>query len=163
MRLMRVCIVTAGLLMAAPLSIAAQVTAPFTVSATVVRGCAISAGDLTFGNYPAIAVPPTVLGTSTISVTCELGDTYTIGLSDGVNAVGVQRRMARVAVPVAYLSYNLFQDAGLAVIWRDTGPTRVSGVGSGAAQLYTVYGQLPGAQTVPVGAYIDTVTVTVRN
>lgn len=160
---MRVCIIVAGLLTAAPLSMAAQVTIPFTVSATVMRGCAVSATDLVFGNYPATAAPPTVLATSTINVTCELGDTYTIGLSDGANATGTQRRMLRIAPPVAYLNYNLFRDAGLTQAWGDTGPTRLAGVGTGFVQAHTVYGQLPGGQIVPVGAYIDTVTVTVRN
>ena len=160
---MRVCIFAAGLLTAAPLSMAAQVTIPFSVTATVMRGCAVSATDLVFGNYPATAAPPTVLATSTISVTCELGDTYTIGLSDGANPSGTQRRMLRTAPPVAYLSYNLFRDAALTQVWRDTGPTRLPGVGTGLLQAHTVYGQIPGGQIVPVGAYIDTVTVTVRN
>jgi spore coat protein U-like protein len=160
---MRVCIIVAGLLTAAPLSMAAQVTIPFTVSAMVVRGCAVSATDLVFGNYLATAAPPTVLATSTISVTCELGDSYTIGLSDGANVTGTQRRLLRTAPPAAYLNYNLFQDAALTQVWRDTGPTRLPDVGTGLMQVHTVYGQIPGGQIVPVGAYIDTVTVTVRN
>lgn len=162
MRAMRV-VVIAGLLMAAPLCIAAQVNAAFGVSATVVRGCAIATSDMNFGTYPAIPVPPTLLATSTVTVTCELADTFSIGLSDGVNASGAQRRMARVLGPVSYLNYNLFQDAGLTQPWRDTGPTRFDGIGSGGPQVFTVYGQLPGAQVVPLGAYADTVTVTVRN
>jgi spore coat protein U-like protein len=163
MRAVRVLAVTAGLLMAAPLSMAATVTAPFAVTATIVRGCAIAATDMAFGVYPAIASPPTLLATSTISVTCEVGDTYTIGLSDGANASGTQRRMARTAAPIAFLNYSLFQDAARTVVWRDTGPTRKSGVGNGFAQQHTVYGRLPGAQVVSLGAYVDTVTVTVRN
>ena len=118
---------------------------------------------MNFGAYPALPTAPTLSTTSTISVTCDLGDTYTIGLDDGSNASGTQRRMARIALPVAYLNYGLYQNAAHTQIWRDTGPTRVSGIGSGAAQVYTVYGELPGAQIVPLGAYIDTVTVTVRN
>jgi spore coat protein U-like protein len=163
MRSMRKLALMAGLLTAAPLSMAAQVTVPFAVTATVVRGCAIATTDLAFGVYPAIASPPTLLATSTISVTCELGDTYTIGLSDGANASGTQRRMARTVAPINYLNYNLFQNAARTQVWRDTGPTRVSAVGNGFAQLYTVYGQLPGAQVVPLGSYVDTVTVVVRN
>ena len=162
MRRLRVLAMMAGLLIAAPLSIAAQVTVPFAVSATVVRGCAIAATNMNFGSYSPLPTGPTLSTTSTISVTCELGDTYTIGLDDGINNSGTQRRMARPA-PVAYLNYGLFQDAAHTLIWRDTGPTRVSGTGSGAPQVYTVFGQLPGAQVVPLGAYIDTVTVTVRN
>jgi spore coat protein U-like protein len=168
MRTVRVIAVIAGLLTAAPLSIAGQVTLPFAVSATVVRNCVIAATDLAFGVYPSIASPPTLLGTSTVSVSCQLGDTYTIGLSNGVNAtgggIGAQRRMARTAAPISYLNYSLFRDAGLTQPWRDTGQTRVNATGTGSAQSYTVFGQLPGGQGgVPVGSYVDTVTVTVRN
>lgn len=166
MRAWRELLVTAGLLMAAPLSIAAQVSAPFAVTATVVRGCTIAATDLAFGVYPAIASPPTVLATSTIQVTCALGDTYTIGLNNGVNAGGgpfAQRRMARTTAPLDYLAYNLFKDAARTQNWGDTGPARVSGTGTGSAQVHTVFGQLPGGQVVRVGPYVDTVTVTVRN
>lgn len=163
MRKLRVLALSAGLLGAAPLCFAAQVTVPFAVSVTVVRGCIIATTDLAFGSYPAVAAGPTVLATSTILVTCELADTYTIALDDGVNRAGVQRRMGRTAAPVQYLNYNVFRDAARTLPWGDNGGTRVNAVGTGAAQSYTVFGELPGAQIVPAGAYVDTVTVTVRN
>lgn len=162
MRILRVIALSAGLLSAAPLCFA-QVTVPFAVSATVVRGCIIATTNLAFGSYPAVAAGPTVLATSTVQITCGLGDTYTIGLDDGVNRAGSQRRMARTAAPVNFLNYNLFQDAARTRPWGDNGGTRVNAVGTAAPQSYTVYGQLPGAQIVPAGAYVDTVTVTVRN
>ena len=163
MNLRRFLSVAAGLLTAAPLVMAAQVTTPFAVTATVVRGCLISATDLAFGNYPAIAGSPAILGTSTVRVTCQLGDTYSIGLNDGANAAGGQRRMAGTTAPIGYLNYNLFQDPARTIAWGDTGTTRFGTVGTGTAQTFTVYGQLPGGQVVPVGAYVDTVRVTVRN
>lgn len=155
--------VVAGLLTAAPLSFAQQASLPFTVSAMVVRGCAITIPDLAFGTYQALAAPPEVLATTTVTVTCELNDTYTIGLSDGANANGQQRRMARVPASGNFLNYNLFQDAARTQEWRDTGQTRRDAVGTGAPQSFTVYGQLVGGQSVPAGPYVDTVTVTVRN
>lgn len=161
MRKLRVIALSAGLLSAAPLCIAAQVTAPFAVSATVVRGCIISTTNLAFGSYPAVTAGPTVLATSTIQITCELGDSYTVGLDDGVNRSGSQRRMA--GPPASYLNYNVFRDAARTLPWGDNGGTRISAFGTGAAQSHTVFGELPGAQVVPAGAYVDTVTVTVRN
>lgn len=163
MRIRRLFAVAAGLLTAAPLVMAAQVTTPFAVTVTVVRGCIISATDLAFGLYPALATPPQVLATSTIRVTCELGDNYSVGLNDGANDAGTQRRMARTTAPLGYLNYNLFQDPARTILWRDTGQTRLDAVGTGTAQIHQVYGQLPGGQVVPVGAYVDTVTVHVRN
>jgi len=37
----------------------------------------------------------------------------------------------------------------------------VSGTGTGAAQVLTVYGRIPANQTALIGNYTDTVTVTV--
>lgn len=163
MRAVRRALFAAGLLTAAPLALAQQVSAPFTTSAMVVRGCAIATNDLAFGTYQAMAMPPDVLATTTVTVTCELGDTFTIGMSDGANPNGQQRRMARVPASGAYLDYNLFRDPARTLPWRDSGPTRMASIGTGMAQSFTVYGQLPGGQIVPAGPYVDTVTVTVRN
>lgn len=167
MRATRIALSTAGLLLAAPLSMAAEVSTPFQVSANVVRNCAIAATDLAFGAYAGVAGSPMVLGTSTITVTCNVGDTYTIRLSNGANALGggpsAQRRMASVAAPVAYLNYALFRNAARTQTWRDTGNQWIGGTGTGAAQSYTVFGELPGSQVVPMGPYVDTVTATVRN
>jgi spore coat protein U-like protein len=163
MRTVRVIAMCAGLLSAAPLCIAAEARTSFAASATVVRGCIIATTNLAFGSYPAVAAGPTLLATSTIRVTCQLGDTYTIGLDDGVNRTGSQRRMARTSAPVSYLNYDVYKDASRTQAWGDTGGTRVSAVGTGGVQTYTVFGRLPGAQVVPAGAYVDTVTVTVRN
>ena len=88
MRTLRTLAVTAGLLTAAPLCIGAQVTTTFTATANVVRGCAIATTNMNFGVYPALATAPTLSATSTITVTCELGDTYNIGLDDGSNSLG---------------------------------------------------------------------------
>jgi spore coat protein U-like protein len=71
--------------------------------------------------------------------------------------------MANVAVPGAYLNYALFRDAARTQTWRDTGNQWIGGTGTGAAQSYTVYGELPGGQVVSMGPYVDTVTATVRN
>lgn len=156
-------LVLTGLLWSAPSARAADVSLPFAASATVVRGCAIAATTLNFGTYAAGATAPTVQATSSITVTCALGDSFTIGLSDGGNDIGSQRRMARVLAPLSYLNYDLYRDAARTLVWRDNGTTRATGTGTGVAEVFTVYGQLPGAQAVPLGAYADTVTVVVRN
>lgn len=155
--------IAAGLLAAAPLCFGQQITAPFTASASVVRGCAIVIPDLAFGTYQADAAAAEVLAVTSVTVACGVGDTFTIGMGDGANISGQQRRMARTAGAVAYLNYNLYRDAARTLVWRDTGQTRLSGTGTGGPQQFPVYGQVPGAQVVPAGPYVDTVTVTVRN
>jgi spore coat protein U-like protein len=162
MRALGRALAAAGLLAALPPTFAADVATSFSASATVVIGCTVVADTLNFGTYAAGAGAPTVLATSTISVTCAAGEAYTVGLDNGSNAQGIQRRMVRALAPVDYLDYNLYRDAARTQVWRDTPPTRVSGTGSGAPQISTVYGQLPGSQVVPLGGYADTVTVTVR-
>ena len=142
---------------------AANVTTPFAVTATVVRGCIIATTDLAFGVYPAIAVPPAVLATSTIRVTCELGDTYSIGLNNGSNAAGAQRRMARTTTPLGYLSYNLFQDPARTVPLGRHWQTRQQPSVPATRRPTPSSVNCPAAQVVPVGAYVDTVRVTVRN
>jgi spore coat protein U-like protein len=97
-------------------------------------------------------------------------DPYSIGLGNGANASGAQRRM-RLGATGNYITYNLYTDSAHSHAWKTTTTTTSCGggantcdlgTGTGSNQNYTVYGQVP-AQTAPSsGAYSDTVVVTVR-
>jgi spore coat protein U-like protein len=132
-------------------------TTTFAVSATVISVCSVSATPLVFGNYNPVSATP-LDATSTVVATCTLALPYTVGLDDGANASGGQRRMALLT---SYLSYELYSDASRAQRWGSSGGELVSGTGNGAAQSLTVYGRVPAAQAVAAGAYLDTVTVTI--
>jgi spore coat protein U-like protein len=132
-------------------------TTTFAVSATVISVCSVAATPLVFGNYNPVSATP-LDATSTVLASCPLALPYTVGLDDGANASGGQRRMALLT---NHLSYELYSDASRVQRWGSSGGELVSGTGNGAVQSLTVYGRVAAGQAVPAGAYLDTVTVTI--
>ena len=56
----------------------------------------------------------------------------------------------------------MFRDAGRTQNWGNTvGTDTLAGTGNGSSQTLTVYGRLPGSQTLNVGSYTDTVVATI--
>ncbi len=142
-------------------------TFPFTVSVTVLASCSVTATALNFGS---VASPITAAVTSTATVTAQCTNTtpYSIGLDNGLHANGTQRRMQESGTS-NYVSYNLYTDPGDSLAWTTTSGTAscsggtgtcALGTGNGSNQGITVYGQVPVQSTPPVGAYSDTVVVT---
>jgi spore coat protein U-like protein len=138
-------------------------SANLAVSATVVSNCTITTSALAFGNYdPAGAHAATDLpGTGTVTIACTQGATATIGLGLGANASGSTRRMTNGS---DFLTYELYQDVGLATIWTNGGAGLLSPAAapSIAARNFTVFGNVPQAQDVSTGSYSDTVVATVN-
>jgi len=133
------------------------VTAMFSVTATGVKDCTVSATNLAFGNYTGALNT----STSTVSVTCTDGTTYTVGLSAGL-ATGATVTSRSMQNGSALLNYGLYSNSTHTTNWGNTSATNwVSGTGNGAAQPLTVYGQIPAAQYVTAGSYTDTITVSV--
>jgi spore coat protein U-like protein len=163
---------TAGLLGAAGDALASTATTTFTVSATVLKNCTASATNLGFGNYTQGS--GTVTSTSTVSVLCTNGTTFTVALNGGTTTGGtIAQRLLAETGGSGTLQYNLYTSNTYATVFGNgtTGSTE-SGTGAGMAaadaQAFTVYGQLPDNatnQAAPVvGAstvYTDTITVTV--
>jgi len=132
-------------------------TAQFSVTATIVKDCTVSATNLAFGNYTGAVNN----STSTVSVTCTNGTTYTVGLSPGL-ATGATVTNRSMQNGSALLHYGLYSNSGHTTNWGNTSATNwVTGTGSGSAQTHTVYGQIPAAQYVTPGSYTDTITVSV--
>ena len=136
-------------------------TDSFTVSATVVDSCSVTANDLSFGNYDINDASPTDQ-TTTVDVTCSLGTTYTVSLSDGIGA-GATTAARQMTSTSDTLEYSLYQDSTRLSLWgSNTGVGTVAGVGTGASQTLTVYGRIPAGQTgKDVDSYSDTIQVTV--
>jgi len=171
---------TGALLGAAGSASALTATNTFTVSATVLKTCSVSAGNLGFGSYTPGAGALTA--TSTVTVNCTKGTTYTVALNGGSTVGGtVAQRLMLQTAGTSTLQYNLCTTAPLATglcngstAWGDgTGSTITqsgtgAGMGGGNATAFTVNGGLPDSgpnQTAAVvGAstvYSDVVTVTV--
>ncbi len=136
-------------------------TTSFTVSATVLASCSVSATNLSFGNYTASS-GTNLDATSTVSVTCTNGQAYTIALDGGSVAADVSARTMSDGAAHT-LAYSLYTDAGRTTLWGDgtSGTSTVAGTGDGTQQDATVYGRIAASQFAAAGSYTDTVTVTV--
>ena len=137
-----------------------QTATPFTVGTNDANTCTISASALSFGPIADTSVAHST--TTTLTANCSLGTAYSISLNSGLNGVTspMQRAMRNGA---NQLSYNLFRDAGHALVWGETVGIDVSigHIGTGSAQSITVFGLIPVQTTPAVGTYHDIVIVTV--
>lgn len=150
---------------------AASTNTTFTVSASVVANCTISATNLAFGNYdPVVANNTTgadLYANSTVTVACTKGaPNVWIGLDAGANsasAVGTTRAMN---TGVNYLSYELYTvdpNPAPGAAWGNTQPTGKSYVpATKAATAITVFGRVPKGQDAAIGSYSDTITATIN-
>ncbi len=85
-------------------------SAPFTVSATVVPSCLVSATDLDFGTDSLLS--GNVDRTNTVSVTCAAGQAYSVRLNQGTTTGGTTTtRLMKHASTSATIPYQLFSDA----------------------------------------------------
>ncbi len=148
-------------LLDANVCLAANATASFNVTATVLDGCAVAATDMQFGTYVNTTVSTT---TNTITVTCNDQTQYSISLSPGNN--GGQNFTRSLISGQNLLAYNIHQDSAYTQIWGDgTGGSTIKNnlTANGSAQVYTAYGKIPPMEQEPaVGTYTDTITVTVN-
>lgn len=155
----------AGMVLAAAISAgsanAATATTTFPVNATVLKACVVSAAPLAFGNYDPTSGAG-VNGSTTLSVLCTRGTSFTAGLNAG-GASGATVTTRQMSNGANALSYGLYQDTARAVNWgntpgTDTPAASTAGVGP---TVMNVYGAIPASQNVPLGVYSDTITVTV--
>jgi len=154
--------------MSTPSVMAGSAAQNFTVSASVVASCSISAVNMAFGNYdPTTTHATTPLDTNgSVTITCTKGATTYIDLNPGANspnAVGTTRAMA--AAGSNYLSYELYQDNTHSTVWGvgNPGNAFVPPVAPNKnARSFTIYGRIPAGQDSAVGSYTDTVTATVN-
>jgi spore coat protein U-like protein len=135
-------------------------TAPsnIAVSAIVMATCTNTVTPMAFGFYAGVQSD----STASVTVTCTNTTSYNVGLSSGMApaATVITRRMTG-GVGV-FLGYALFSDTGRTSNWGSTiGTDTVTGVGSGAGQVLTIYGRVAAGQFPAPGAYTDTIIATV--
>ncbi len=141
-------------------SLAATDTTTFTVTATVVATCSVSATDLSFGNYDPVSVSD-LDATNTVTVNCTDGTSYDIGLDAGTGG-GATVATRKLTNAGNTLDYTLYQDAPRTTVWGNTVSTdTVNDTASSVAANHTVYGRIASRQNVPAALYSDTITVTV--
>jgi spore coat protein U-like protein len=147
---------------------AATATATLSVQVTITASCTIAASTMNFGSVSGTTLLLSVVtGTASVSVTCSSGTPYSIGMDNGLNASGAQRRLASSG---NFLAYGLFTDVtrlNALTIATDALTCNllgscILGTGNGTAQSSTVYGAIAVVAAAPAaGTYTDTVTMTV--
>jgi len=151
-----------GLLLLVPHAAFSQTsTSQFNVQMTITADCQISStGNLSFGSVGVINSNHDA--TSTIMVQCTNGTVYNLGLNEGLGAGATVTSRLMTGPSSATIGYTLYRDTARSTLWGNTtGSNTVSASGTGSAQSYTVYGRVTSQTTPAVGAYSDTITVTV--
>lgn len=151
-----------------PAIVAAILLLPWS-AATAGEVCDVTATDMAFGVYDPFAPGP-LDSTSSVAVTCtSVGNPfvfYQVQLSTGQSGSYNPRAMTN---GVSQLNYNLYLNGGRTQIWGNgSAGTNVRNrfyilfpVGNTRTRTETVRGRVFAGQSVSVGSYLDTITVTV--
>lgn len=152
-------------LVAGPVGHAYAVTAAgvMTITATVASTCSVGTSSLAYGSVSSAAIQAGDIDRNgTVTVNCTTGSSYSValGAGGGTGATFASRQMTSGST---LLNYSMYTTAARTSVWGDgtLASATVPGTGSGAGQTITVYGRIFAGQTIPSGAYTDTVAVTV--
>jgi spore coat protein U-like protein len=137
-----------------------SVTSPtFNVVAQPVSACVFTVSDLNFPTSTLLSTP--VNGQTTLTATCASQATYTIALDNGLYGTGPTARVMRSSTS-ANVTYGLYRDSARSIPWGTVASGQAqSGTGTGAGQVYTIYGQVPAQPTATPGTYTDRIVVTI--
>jgi spore coat protein U-like protein len=135
-----------------------------TMTVTVSAECTVNTTSVNFGAYdPVVANAATPLdATGTVNVYCTTGTLATVSLDLGTHFTGTTRRM--LAGAANFLTYEIYRDAARTVVWNTvntnsgTSTSKTIAINNG----FIAYGRIPSGQDVTMGAYGDTLLVTVN-
>ena len=144
-------------------------TSTVVVTAAIPPSCTIGTAAIAFAAYDPVnahaARPDDQVGD--IVIRCTKGAKgITLGLGNGANNSGSQRRMVNSADPTTRLDYEVFKEPGRTSIWGpgDGGSLRSGSDldGTGTNIVVTMYGRIPPHQLqATAGAYTDTLVSTI--
>lgn len=130
-----------------------------TWTATVLPNCLLSATDVNFGAVGSLT--PGIAATGMISATCTNTTAFTLSLNNGLGPGATGPTSRQMTLGANTITYGLYQDSAHSLPFGSTiGVDTASGMGSGLAQTFPVYGFVPSQPTPAVGAYSDTIVVT---
>lgn len=144
-------------------------TSTVIVTASIPPSCTIGTAAIAFAAYDPVNANATVPDdrTGDIVIRCTKGASgITIGLGNGANNTGAQRRMTNATDPTTTIDYEVYQDTGRVTIWGpgDSGTAR-SGRdlnGTGDNITVTMFGRIPPHQLqATAGSYNDTLVSTI--
>lgn len=130
------------------------------VTSSQAWACEVLATGLSFGPYDGTA-SQAVAATGFLQLTCP--EPAIVRLNAGLHSQGefTNRQLSSSNSPDR-MYYNLFLDPTPLRIWGDgSANTFVQQAPAGVSAL-TIYGLIPGGQRLPVGAYTDTISVTIE-
>ena len=149
-------------------------TTTFTVTATVLSNCTISATNLNFGTYNPLSASANN-ASSTVTITCTKNAASTIGMDLGIHTVAGVRNMQNGVDVIAYsVGQPPNNTPGTACTFPAATAWTTAGAGlftpavapSKAARIYNVCGSIAAGQDVPGSVagivYSDTVTASVN-
>jgi spore coat protein U-like protein len=150
-------------------SAAGTQTSTVLVTASIPPSCTIGAAVIAFPAYDPVnahaALPNDQTGD--IVIRCTKGASgITVGLGNGANNTGTQRRMVNTASSTVTVDYEVYQEPGRNTVWGpgDGGQVR-SGpdlTGTGENVTVTMYGRIPPHQLqATAGTYNDTLVSTI--
>jgi spore coat protein U-like protein len=143
-----------------PTASSRAIRVPFSVQVGNTSQCTISASSLDFGALTNLNTQ--VDATNSISIRCNTGVRYSIGLSNGTSGASAPSlRQMKSALSQDSISYGIYTNQARTAVWGTANTAVVSGTGNGNTQNFTGYGRIP-AQTTPAPSdYRDTVVITV--
>jgi len=139
------------------------------VTASVPPSCTIGTAAIAFAAYDPVNANATAPDDQTgdIVIRCTKGASgITVGLGNGANNTGLQRRMVNSGDRTATIDYEVYKETGRTTVWGpgDSGSVR-SGTdlnGSGSNVTVTMYGRIPPHQLqATAGTYNDTLVSTI--
>jgi spore coat protein U-like protein len=131
-------------------------TADLNVVATVEASCTVTGGTLDFGAYRS---EEGSTGRARISYRCPQDMEISLTLSPGRQPEGRERGMVRDGGDDV-LRYQLYRDASRRQVWGDQGDALTIPSTDDGESSVDVFGAIAAGQSVPPGAYRDTVVIT---
>ncbi len=120
--------------------------------------CTITTTAVAFGTYDVFSATPED-ATGTIQIDCNPRENIQVTLSKGSSSTYTTRTLKN---GTNALNYNLYRNSARTQIWGDgTGGSSIQSNNNVRTRTYTTYGRAPAAQDASVGAYSDTIIVTV--
>ena len=128
--------------------------------------CGVTTTGINFGAYDVFAtVPRDTAGTVTVACDRNPPTDVTISIGPSPTSGGFQPRQMRHASQADRMNYNLFAAPSMVTAWGDgsagTSTVLLKKVNRNRPVTTTIYGRIPPGQNVSVGAYSDSVTVTI--
>jgi spore coat protein U-like protein len=128
--------------------------------------CGVTTTGINFGAYDVFSATPRDTA-GTVTVACDRNPPTDVTVSIGASPTsgGFQPRQMRHPSKADRMNYNLFTTASMTTVWGDgsagTATVLLRKVNRNRPVTTTIYGRIPPGQNVSVGAYSDSVTVTI--